>query len=73
MAASHTAYRRIHLDLLLIQGSVCRRTSTARMCCHRTHLAAIPATSQTMTTHPQEKDHDRHHHRRDPRHQPLHP
>ncbi len=57
---SHAAYHRIHLDLHLTQGSVC-----PRMCCHAAH-------SDTQSTE-QEQFHDRHHHRRDPRRQPLHP
>jgi hypothetical protein len=57
---SHPAYRRIHLDLHLTQGCVCHR-----MCCHASH-----SDTQTIT---QEQIHDRHHYRRDPRRQPLHP
>jgi hypothetical protein len=62
MATSHTAHRRIHLDLFLVQGSVCPRMRS---------LHAPSRTPQTTTT--QEQDHDDHHHRRHPRRQPLHP
>ncbi len=58
--ASHAAYHRIHLDLHLTQGSVCRR-----MCCHASHF--------DIQTTLQEQNHDRHHDRRHPRRQPLHP
>lgn len=58
--ASHAAYHRIHLDLHLTQGSVCRR-----MCC-------TAAYSDHQTTE-QEQFHDRHHHRRHTWRQPLHP
>jgi hypothetical protein len=59
---SHAAYRRIHLDLHLTQGSLCRR-----MCC------PAPHSDSPTHTHDQEQDHDRHHHRRHPRRQPLLP
>jgi hypothetical protein len=57
--ASHAAYRRIHLDLLLTQGSLCRR-----MCCRLAFDISNPS---------KEQRNDRHHHRRHSRCQPLHP